>query len=248
MTDGRRSRQLRLVKVGWWKPRKVRQRFGVVLALSAVMVASTIYVALASHQFSDVPTSPAVFHDAVEWIVNRAITAGCTPGLYCPNDAVTRLQMALFMTKLGKALTPTFRVGSGFTATPTIAGCPTMAYTPTFPQTANIHARVSTTSMGAHEHHSLTKVSTDGGATWSPTDTFPFSIDSAVAGAFAQTSYFSTFDVSPGTSYRFAVEIGIFGSGVSAGCHVQVAFVNRNPTTSPLRPAPPITEEQKRRP
>ena len=32
---------------------------------------------------------------------NRGITLGCTATLYCPNDYVTRLQMAAFMYRLG---------------------------------------------------------------------------------------------------------------------------------------------------
>lgn len=241
MTDDRRSRQLRLVKVGWWKPRRLRRRFAFVLALSAVMIASATYVARGSHSFSDVPTG-AFYHDAVEWIVNRAITAGCAVGLYCPDASVTRGSMAVFLRKLGIALTPTILNGAGFTMVPTLAGCPTTAYMPPFPQKAILHARVTTGSgpSGAHHNHILMKVSTDGGSTWSATDSFPFSIsDDVGAGASAHTSTFSDYDVSPGTSYMFAVEIAIAGTAASGSCHVQAAFVNRNPTTSPLRPSRP---------
>ena len=41
------------------------------------------------------------------WLKNRAITLGCTSTtLFCPNDAVNRLQMAAFMNRLGTAMTP----------------------------------------------------------------------------------------------------------------------------------------------
>jgi hypothetical protein len=46
--------------------------------------------------FADVPTS----HFAWEWIegLSRAgITSGCGSGIYCPNDSVTRAQMAVFL-------------------------------------------------------------------------------------------------------------------------------------------------------
>jgi uncharacterized repeat protein (TIGR03803 family) len=48
--------------------------------------------------FLDVPqTDP--FHDFVEKIFRAGITAGCGSGSYCPHDAVTRAQMAVFLLK-----------------------------------------------------------------------------------------------------------------------------------------------------
>ena len=41
-----------------------------------------------------------------EWLKNRQITLGCTATTYCPNQTVTRAAMALFMHRLGTALTP----------------------------------------------------------------------------------------------------------------------------------------------
>ncbi len=51
-------------------------------------------------------TNPAMipFCVNVEWIRNRSITIGCDTNLYCPNESVTRLQMAAFMHRLGNAL------------------------------------------------------------------------------------------------------------------------------------------------
>ncbi len=46
--------------------------------------------------FNDVPASNA-FHASVERILRDQITAGCTGGNYCPNDPVTRAQMAVFL-------------------------------------------------------------------------------------------------------------------------------------------------------
>jgi uncharacterized repeat protein (TIGR03803 family) len=48
--------------------------------------------------FLDVPQLDP-FHDYVEKIFRKAITAGCAPGKYCPRDAVTRAQMAVFLLK-----------------------------------------------------------------------------------------------------------------------------------------------------
>ena len=55
--------------------------------------------------FTDVEdTSP--FCGNVTWLKNRGVTLGCAPGLYCPADFVSRLQMAAFMNRLGDSLFP----------------------------------------------------------------------------------------------------------------------------------------------
>jgi uncharacterized repeat protein (TIGR03803 family) len=48
--------------------------------------------------FVDVPQLDP-FHDYVERIFRNGITAGCAPGSYCPQEAVTRAQMAVFLLK-----------------------------------------------------------------------------------------------------------------------------------------------------
>jgi hypothetical protein len=48
--------------------------------------------------FLDVPQIDP-FHDYVEKIVREGVTAGCGGGNYCPQDAVTRAQMAVFLLK-----------------------------------------------------------------------------------------------------------------------------------------------------
>jgi hypothetical protein len=57
--------------------------------------------------FTDVLASNQ-FCPEVEWVRNRSITLGCGVGTaYCPNDPVTRLQMAIFLKREGDKLTPT---------------------------------------------------------------------------------------------------------------------------------------------
>ena len=48
--------------------------------------------------FVDLPQEDP-FHDFVETIFRKGITAGCGSGSYCPQDAVTRAQMAVFLLK-----------------------------------------------------------------------------------------------------------------------------------------------------
>lgn len=70
---------------------------GVGLIASLVIPATMVF---ANHTFPDVPTS-AYYHDAVAAVKNANITAGCTTTKYCPDSAVTRGQMAVFLNKLG---------------------------------------------------------------------------------------------------------------------------------------------------
>jgi hypothetical protein len=69
--------------------------------------------AIASHQFSDVPTSN-IFHDDVSWLADNDITKGCNPPVndnYCPDDSVTREQMAAFLHRLGDRVTSLTETG-----------------------------------------------------------------------------------------------------------------------------------------
>jgi hypothetical protein len=50
-----------------------------------------------SPMFNDVPCSNP-FSKWINELVNRGITAGCGNGNYCPSQAVTREQMAVFLT------------------------------------------------------------------------------------------------------------------------------------------------------
>jgi hypothetical protein len=69
------------------------------IVLTAVL-AFPLGIAVASHQFSDVPTSNP-FHADIGALVTSGVTAGCGGGRYCPSEAVTREQMAAFMNRLG---------------------------------------------------------------------------------------------------------------------------------------------------
>jgi hypothetical protein len=59
--------------------------------------------------FVDIPPT-SIFCDATEWLYNRGVTLGCALGQYCPALNVTRAQMALFLQRLGDAVSPVFQV------------------------------------------------------------------------------------------------------------------------------------------
>lgn len=73
---------------------------GTVLAVFAVLVMAFPLGVLASHQFGDV-SNGNLFHNDIDALVDAGVTAGCGGGNYCPNQAVTRGQMAAFMNRLG---------------------------------------------------------------------------------------------------------------------------------------------------
>ena len=77
-----------------------RRVFG--LVATAIVAAAIAFPlgALASHQFTDVPTS-STYHNDIDAIRDAGITTGCGLNLYCPKDFVTREQMAAFLNRLG---------------------------------------------------------------------------------------------------------------------------------------------------
>ena len=80
-------------------PRSRRRRVSVLLGLVLALAAAPAIV-LASHQFTDVPTSNP-FHGNIARLVDTGITAGCGSGKFCPKSAVTREQMAAFLVRAG---------------------------------------------------------------------------------------------------------------------------------------------------
>ena len=83
---------------------RVRRHAAVVLMITGLTIGVPLGVVLASHQFSDVPTSNP-FHADIDALVDSGVTSGCGGGKYCPSANVTREQMAAFLNRLG-ALAP----------------------------------------------------------------------------------------------------------------------------------------------
>jgi hypothetical protein len=67
---------------------------GVLLA----MVLALPTMVAANDVFTDVPTSSS-FHNVINIVKNAGFTSGCTPTTYCPNDPVSRAQMAAFLVR-----------------------------------------------------------------------------------------------------------------------------------------------------
>jgi hypothetical protein len=213
--------------------------------LAVVGLLGTAASALASHQFSDVPTA-AIYHDAAEWLANRGVTLGCATGLYCPNEFVTRGQMALFMQRLGAALTPVriWQIASDFVdldldALPVVCAT-TSDHVPTFPQRAVIRGQVSVRAHGAADYRALAAVSTNGGLSWSLASSSSQDIArSPGPPGFYPLAINGSHDLATGTFYRFALRLERPSADTTADideytCSIFVEVVNRNPTSAPF--------------
>lgn len=84
-----------LMKRAWTK-------YALVALVTALVVAPT--AAIAIHGFTDVPNDN-IFHNNIQWMKDTGVTLGCNPPAndrYCPNNTVTRGQMAAFMQRLAE--------------------------------------------------------------------------------------------------------------------------------------------------
>ena len=80
--------------------RTVTVSFRTLLLLAVGALALVPATAAAVHQFSDVADSN-VHAPAIDWLADAAVTTGCGDGsTFCPDDPVTRAQMASFMHRL----------------------------------------------------------------------------------------------------------------------------------------------------
>jgi hypothetical protein len=82
---------------------RARRRVTTIVATLAVIIAVPVAV-IAAHSFDDVPDSNQ-FHESIAWMQENGITIGCNPPantLYCPEDNVSRQQMAAFMRRLAQ--------------------------------------------------------------------------------------------------------------------------------------------------
>jgi hypothetical protein len=198
--------------------------------------------------FSDV-TPAASFCNATEWLANRGITLGCVAGQYCPNDSVTRASMALFMQRLGAALTPTRLFAEALAtpawltapATPEVM-CQTADYVPAFAQRAAIQVQFYGRTTDTAEPWLLPVYSLDAGATWIFASGIYTIAATTGAGTVAVTSESFNLDLQPGKAYRFGTRVfrnsgvGNFVSGFTA-CKTAVNIINRNSASAPFDPA-----------
>ena len=74
------------------------------VALVLALVLALPLSVVAAHTFDDVPDSNE-FHGSISWLHDNGITVGCNPPantLFCPDDNVTREQMAAFIRRFAQ--------------------------------------------------------------------------------------------------------------------------------------------------
>lgn len=75
-----------------------RRRRVALIAATLIALLAVPIGAFASHQFTDVPNSNT-FHASITKVKLAGITSGCSATRFCPNDNVTRGQMAAFLAR-----------------------------------------------------------------------------------------------------------------------------------------------------
>jgi hypothetical protein len=193
--------------------------------------------------FTDITQASNYCTDA-EWLKNRSVTLGCTSTtLFCPNDVVTRASMALFMQRLGTALSPQVLItdDSGGTidldaAAPIIA-CQTADFATTgYPRRAFISTTFAGAAAGALQYQHEVYYSTNGGANWTFTNNnINRNGTSAAHWVSSNTNYVQ--DLNVGTNYRWGVRLGREAGTADFGayrCFINVEVLNRTGTATPF--------------
>jgi hypothetical protein len=78
--------------------RPIQRHRRILAVLIACVVLIVPAVAVANHQFSDVPTDH-LFHDDIAKAYGARLTTGCTATTFCPDSPVTRGQMTAFLNR-----------------------------------------------------------------------------------------------------------------------------------------------------
>jgi hypothetical protein len=223
------------------------------MAVAISAAASGAYAQCAG--FTDVAND--VFCPNVEWLKNRAITLGCNPPAndnFCPTLNVSRLAMAAFLNRAGRALTPEILLRQVTFGAVTVPGQP--------PEFASIHCVTTDTAAATYPRQALVNgsltaladasaaglniflfVSTNGGMSYTQLDPM-VSVGqrtTAAANSWGGAALTESMDLAPNTTYRFALGfrrdiVGPLTMGnVAAGrCQLTASIFNRNGTSSPF--------------
>ncbi|MGZ8715165.1 MAG: hypothetical protein ACXWZX_18695 [Mycobacterium sp.] len=192
--------------------------------------------------FNDVDTSSG-FCSNVEWIKNRKVTLGCTSTTtYCPNDSVSRLQMAAFMNRLGTALTPVVVRLDATSGAVDLDLSPVVCQSAVqnivdFPRRALVDATFSGTAAAGVDVAMRVVWSADGGGSWQPLSTAQ-SVTYVPAAQWSSASDLGTLDLAVGGTARFGVQISRNGAGgtdlTDSRCQVRATIGSRDGTATPF--------------
>ncbi len=221
----------------------------------------TLYVVAACGGFTDVPGA-AGYCNAVDWLINRGVTLGCLPGpnTYCPNDPVTRAQMALFMQRLGDVISPlSYSDNVQATGALTVDNRPAFCTTPDFPGAtpANTnYPRVAllTWSFEGNASDPLTarvwsQTSFDSGGTFANNEVNLKRVQAQAQGWVGTTATVKV-AIPAGAAPRFRLRIDreagtvTTGNFISSRCNIAVMFMSVNGGALPYDAVPTGPAEQ----
>jgi len=193
--------------------------------------------------FTDV-TGSDIFCNSTDWLKNRGVTLGCTATQYCPNDPVTRAQMALFMQRLGDVIAP--NVFSDNVQSPGALNldtrpnvCTTAIFPPVnFPRVAYVNWTFQGYAQAPLVARVWSRVSFDGGYNYA-TDELNLMRVSASDRNWVGTSATVKVNIPAGSGPRFQLkldrEAGTLASGnfSATRCNIGVLFMSVNGGASP---------------
>jgi hypothetical protein len=229
-----------------------------VIAASPGLVGGAAYPGFAG--FTDVLASNQ-FCPEVEWVRNRSITLGCGAGTaYCPNDPVTRLQMAIFLKREGDKLTPTiiepvpqFNSVTQVDLSPPQGAvfCPTGEFViaaDSYPRRAHFTGRINLYNPSASGQfvtdmvYTVTDPGQPASTTWLPVPITAHFLAMYQGAAFVPAHDVSTYpngylDLAVNKSYKFAMRVQRMTgttSNVAVNCTNFVSIASRSSATRPF--------------
>jgi len=223
------------------------RRASMLVLLGVALVASAGARAQNCAGFTDYPAA-GQFCPNVEWLKNRGITFGCTATTYCPGDPVTRLSMAAFMNRLGRALAvePLFvETGTGaiaLTSNPPQIVCATADTAATsYPRSVTVVATLSGLSdSNPVAWRGGVYYSVDAGATWQPAALTGGMRASSNANEWSNAVMEARADLVASASVRLAIGVlrddilASTGNLADGRCQLTATFFNRNGIAPPL--------------
>jgi hypothetical protein len=242
-----------------WTLEATMKRWLAKMAVTIVIAAAAGGVQAQCAGFTDTVddgTGPLAFCPNVQWVKNRAITLGCTSAtLYCPGNSVSRLAMAAFMNRLGKALTPeVVRRQASFAAAVLPGPAPAPAAlrcitTPplaaaSYPRQAVVNASLSgLADVNTAAFRAFLLFSIDGGTNYTLFDSTLSLATRATAApnAWANVALTEHLDLAPNATYVFAIgvrrdDVGPVTTGnfVESRCQLTATIFNRNGSGPPF--------------
>jgi hypothetical protein len=205
----------------------------------------TLIVSADCGGFSDVPGG-ATYCNSVQWLNNRGITLGCTANQYCPNDSVTRAQMALFLNRLGNVMEPLVGELQGNSGALNLDSSPIVCQTgaiaaASYPRITTVNWAFSGQSTDAVQFDGRLVASVNGGATWLVLDSQFMRGSSEVTATWVPLAGNNTYPLAAGASVQFGLRLDrVSGPGNfnMTSCHMQTLTFSQTGLTSPFVSTP----------